>query len=114
MINTRLSIFKALKRMVTEIRKHGDMNPTGFKIVLYAMILNDMIEWSQYFPNYKNLKKFREILDSYILSHSEFPLERFVNNNDIYRNVNTPQDNTTWRQINNDKKINVIKIKKNG
>lgn len=111
MINTRSSIFVSLMRLITELTKHGDANPIGFKHVLYAIILNDMREWSQYFPNIENREKLDQILENYILNHKEFQIERFVDQKDLYRNVNTPQDNTTWSRVyDNDYFVQISKL----
>ena len=98
MIQTRLSIFKTLEKLFKRLMKQADQNPKGFKTVLYAVILNDLKEWSEYYPD-GNYNKIVEILNDYILCNKIFEIERFIENPDLYVNVNTPQDNTTWREI---------------
>lgn len=98
MINTRFSIFKSLMRKLKGLTKYGKTDPSGFKTILYGIILNDMKEWSEYIPD-GNSEKLVKILNEYILNHKDFQIERFIDNPELYKNVNTPQDNTTWRRI---------------
>lgn len=104
MINTRLSIFKTLEKLFKRLTKQADLNPEGFKTVLYAVILNDVKEWSEYFPD-ENYKKIVTILNDYILCNKIFMIDRFIDSPDLYVNTNTPQDNTTWREIKNKKTL---------
>lgn len=108
MINTRLSIFKTLQKKLKKASKHGDLDPAGFKNILYAVILNDMKEWSEYIPNMDS-KKLVDILNRFLFEHKEFTLERFIADNDLYKNVNTPQDNTTWSRIWDIEDVKVLK-----
>ncbi len=100
MINTRISIFKTLEKLFKRLTKQADLNPKGFKTVLYAVILNDVKEWSEYLPD-DNYKKIVDILNDYILCNKVFNVDRFIDTPDLYVNTNTPQDNTTWREIKN-------------
>lgn len=109
MINTRLSIFKSVEHLIKEVRKHGDLNPNGFKDIIYAVILNDMREWAQY-TNEEDVQKLDQILSDFILNHSTFLLERTDSNPYLYKNTNTPQDNTTWRRIWDNKDFQEVDI----
>lgn len=99
MINTRISIFESIRNKIKQLKKHGGQETDGFKTIFYAVILNDMKEWAEYVPDEENRKKIVDILNRYILEHKDFQIERFVDEPDLYKNVNLPQDNTTWRRI---------------
>ena len=106
MINTRLSIYNSLKKLLNKLNKLAQYNPKGFKTILYAVILNDMKEWSEYIPT-DDSAFLVDLLERYILCHPEFQIERFLEEErPKYVNVNTPQDNTTWDII--DDKIEII------
>ena len=107
MINTRISIFKSLKKAFRELSKHAKLNPSGFRNIMYAVILNDMKEWSEYIPT-DDRDKIVEILNDYILEHKDFMIERFVEDPTMYRNVNTPQDNTTWSNVQDNANVKII------
>lgn len=101
MINTRLSIYTSLKSLLNKLTKLAQYNPKGFKTILYAVILNDMKEWSEYIPT-DDSAFLVDLLERYILCHPEFKIERFLEEErPKYVNVNTPQDNTTWDIIDN-------------
>lgn len=101
MINTRLSIYNSLKKLLNKLTKLAQYNPKGFKVILYAVILNDMKEWAEYIPT-DDSAFLVDLLERYILCHPEFQIERFLEEErPKYVNVNTPQDNTTWDIIRN-------------
>lgn len=108
MINTTLTIFGSLRKKLNELTRHGKMDPNGFKDILYAVILNNMIKWADYIPKSEDSEKLTEILNNYILDHGSFIIERIPDQK--YTNTNTPQDNTDWQAIKGQKTINVDRV----
>ena len=100
MINTRLSIFTTLKKALDDLFKRARINPEGFRDILLAVIMNDLKQWSEYIPS-GDSEKLNDLLTEYIISHKNFKIERFIEDEGRYRyrNVNTEQDNTDWNRI---------------
>ena len=98
MINTRLSIFKTLIKALDDLCKRAKINTEGFRNILLAVIINDMKEWSEYRTS-KDSEKLDSILTDFIISHKEFKIERFIEDYNIYRNVNTKQGNKDWSRV---------------
>ena len=98
MINTRLSIFKTLLKALDDLCKRTKINTEGFINILLAVIINDMKEWSEYRTS-KDSEKLDSILTDFIISHKEFKIERFIEDYNIYRNVNTKQGNRDWSRV---------------
>ena len=98
MINTRLSIFKTLIKALDDLCKRARINTEGFRNILLAVIINDMKEWSEYRTS-KDSEKLDSILTDFIISHKEFKIERFIEDYNIYRNVNTKQGNRDWSRV---------------
>ena len=103
MIHTRLSILKTLLKALDDLCKRARINTEGFRNILLAVIINDMKEWSEY-RNPKNRtsedsEKLNQILTDFIISHKEFKIERFIEDYNRYRNVNTAQENRDWSRV---------------
>ena len=103
MINTRLSILKTLLKALDDLCKRAKINTEGFRNILLAVIINDMKEWSEY-RNPKNRtsedsEKLNQILTDFIISHKDFKIERFIEDYNRYRNVNTAQENKDWSRV---------------
>lgn len=97
MINTRVSIFKTLKRRIRELTRHANQSPKEFKRIMLAVILNDLKEWSEYIPQ-DDPNMIVDKLNTLILN-SNFIIERMPEHQEAYMNVNTPQTNNTWQRI---------------
>ena len=98
MINTRLSIFKTLLKALDDLCKRAKINTEGFRNILLAVIINDMKEWSEYRTS-KDSEKLDSILTDFIISHKDFKIERFIEDYNRYRNVNTAQENKDWSRV---------------
>ena len=103
MINTRLSIYKTLLRALDDLCKRARINTEGFRNILLAVIINDMKEWAEYrTPKNKTSEdgeKLNQILTDFIISHKDFKIERFIEDYNRYRNVNTAQENKDWSRV---------------
>lgn len=109
MIHTRDTIYTTLKKLLNKLTKLAQYNPKVFKNVIYAVIINDLKEWSEYVPTYDS-NYLVDLLERYMLYHSEFDIKKFIDSN-YYVNVNTPQDNTTWYKIPDLEQDSIDKIK---
>ena len=98
MINTRLSIFTTLNKALDDLFKRARINTEGFRDILLAVIMNDLKQWAEYIPS-GDSEKLNDLLTEYIISHKNFKIERFIEDECRYRNVNTEQDNTDWNRI---------------
>lgn len=97
MIHTRLSIYQTLVSRITALRKRAEYDPKEFKKILFAVILNDLKEWSEYIPT-KDGSAIVAMLDEYLINNG-FKIERLPVGQLDYVNVNTPQTNNTWARI---------------
>ena len=98
MIHTRLSIFKTLIKALDDLCKRARINTEGFRNILLAVIINDMKEWSEYRTS-NDSEKLDSILTDFIISHKDFKIERFIEDYNRYRNVNTAQENKDWSRV---------------
>lgn len=100
MINTRYTIFETLRKRIRKLTKHADYSPKEFKIILLAVILNDLKEWSEYIPKIGDTDIIVDLLEKILLKNC-FIVKRISVDNSNYVNVNTPQNNKTWSIVNN-------------
>lgn len=97
MINTRETICKSLMYRFKKLFKQADNNPKAFKKILYAVIINDLIEWCDYKGEEKHRERLDLLLKKYLQNNPEFTMVRQYFTKNAYKNVNLPQSNWTYR-----------------
>ena len=113
MIDVKKTITSSIKYYLMKLMKLGDNNLKVFKKIIYLIILDDIYEWSAYLDKPQPMmKKLKEMRINFIISNPEFIIEKnllafknafgetyVIKNLQPYVNVNTPQNNDTYKRI---------------
>lgn len=99
MIDVNKTIYVSLIDKVQRLRYQAQDNPQDFKAILKAIILTDILEWSDGLDLPQSLQeKLKQKQLDLFLRDPAFKLQH-ISTNEAYVNVNTPQTNSTWKRV---------------
>lgn len=99
MIDVNKTIYVSLIDKVQRLRYQAQDNPQDFKAILKAIILTDILEWSDGLDLPQSLQeKLKQKQLDLFLRDPAFKLQH-ISTDEAYVNVNTPQTNSTWKRV---------------
>ena len=99
MIDIEKTIFKNEVDKINLLRYQAKDDSEGFKSILNLIILNDMIEWSEYLGAPHHI--IQQLVDKRtdLILHNTCITPYYSNDSFVYTNVNIPQSNDTWKRV---------------
>lgn len=98
MIDIKNTLFQTVKDKINRIRYQADDNTADFKIIILGIILDDLYDWGKYLElDEEKLNKIKKTRDSLLINNCVFLKNHIQDSN--YVNVNTPQNNDTWKRV---------------
>lgn len=99
MINVKDTIYSTIKDRVDKLRFLAVNDAKAFKKILYLIIMDDVYDWSSYIGGSQEVQDIIQHLRYDFIRHNEeFLIERDIDAS-MYTNVNTPQNNNTWKRV---------------
>lgn len=99
MIDVNKTIYTSLIDKIQRLRYQAQDNPQDFKSILRLIILTDILEWSEGLdlPQSLQEKLLQKQIDM-ILCSPVFKIQ-YSDTSTAYVNVNTVQNNSTWKRV---------------
>lgn len=99
MIDVKKTILNTIVSQVNEMRFHAHDDPKCWKKLIYLTMLDDIYEWSIYRDDCAKIQTaLEEKRTDFILKNPMFGIE-YKPTRGVYTNVNTPQPDITWGQV---------------
>lgn len=98
MIDADKTLYVSTVTAINKLRYQAINDQKSFKSLIQAILVNDILTWSQEKESIRVKNHLQSLRDSMLIGNPIFNVHHICDNN-AYINVNTPQTNSTWKQV---------------
>lgn len=98
MIDADKTLYVSTVDAINKLRYQAVNDQKSFKSLIQAILVNDILTWAQEKESQHVKDHLQSLRDSMLLGNPIFNIQHICDSN-AYVNVNTPQTNSTWKQV---------------